>query len=330
MRATMAKRPAPYTPADVPVEEAEADSLVRRSELDTLLAGWADEVKEHQTKTTTDSTNKYQESLANMLGKYDARANERFMAVETSVANLADNHDKLATEQADLRAQVQQLTKAMAVAEATVLPNKADPADFDRKIDGTIIRINTNSLVSLEALTAVVADAWTSVGINPNSVKVTGPKIGKLFVARFEKNDANTAARRVRKTMDGLRNTEGVWKKFQIPSPGGELVEAYLDMDKSPQTKKQEAAARRLSRCFKEAVDQPFHLNKKDSTISMEWMPIARIECPDADSTKVFWNYAAVRKLEIKKTWMPETKKKIMELFDANGDGGSTSTEWSL
>ena len=62
----------------------------------------------------------------------------------------------------------------------------------------------------------------------------------------------------------------------------------------------------------------------------MEWMPIAKIECPDPETTKVLWNYAAVRKLETKKVWLPDTKKKIMELFDSHGDGGSTTTEWSL
>ena len=87
------------------------------------------------------ATASFNRTFASAITKYDEKANERFTAIECFVASLSDNHDKLARQQQELATVVRKLADAMAVAESSIPPGVFDPAEIDRAVDGTSLRI---------------------------------------------------------------------------------------------------------------------------------------------------------------------------------------------
>lgn len=305
---------------------ADEPGFVVRSELEELLAeaqsANATATRESIKKAVNDLGAKFQNNFAETLRKYDAKTSERFMLVECGIADLRDGQDRLQRQHADLLAQIQQVPSSLAMAEKAVGNELPDPETFDRAPGPSILHINTAGLVALESLQAAVSDVWESAGVKKEDVRLIWPTLGKDFYIKF--NGAHGfASKRGRKAFDLLRSQDGTWKKYHVEPLGGSRIDVFISKDKNKKTLREEAAARKLLRAFRQIYeDKKPHLVKKDSSITVDWVHVAEIEATP-EQTKVLWNHAGVQKAGI-------VKNKIMEAFEEGGNFSAAKVEWSL
>ena len=267
--------------------------------------------------------NTVQEGFAKALRSYDQKTNERFTQVECNISSLQEGQARLARQHQELRDELAKVSKALVVAESAVPPAKVVLEEFDAAPDASILRISAGSLVALSVVQEVVTEAWTSVGMAAADAKVVGAPLGRNFVIKFG-GEVGLASRRANKTFTGLRSLDGSWKKYSVSAPGGDAVELFIGKDKNEKTIKEETAARKLLRAFKRAhPDRNIFLVKRDSQITVDWVPVAQIRAT-VDETTVLWNYKGVDSTKV------DDKNDIMAAFDAGGNGRDAIVEWCI
>ena len=108
------------------------------------------------------------------------------------------------------------------------------------------------------------------------------------------------------------------------PAPPKNKVEIFVNEDISPKESRIQQALKKLQRILAAAdSSREYHRQRKAGTISVDWVPIAKVTAPEANlPVEVRWNMEAVTKFGV-------DKHAAMESFKA--DVPSTeSVEWCL
>jgi hypothetical protein len=197
------------------------------------------------------------------------------------MADLRRSQETFEKSQKESRTAMEELQKAMAIAE-TVVPIKdtLDLDDFNRPVDSTILRVNVPAQVPRTEVERVLRPWLDEAGCdNDTKACVLGPDTAHRFTIHF-KGVSGLALSRLRKSRALLRTPGGEWRQFPNldTSAGGTTDKIYIDIDKNPCQLKRERDGKRLRQTFNEMhSDKRIHFNKTDGVFSYRGKPIDRI-----------------------------------------------------
>lgn len=227
------------------------------------------------------------------VGAMEERCNQRF-AEETAqrrlLAQRVTESDKI---QAEHDKRLAALEKELELSRSATHPQPPVGDDFDRQVDGTIIRVHSNELLALTAVEVALKD-WISELDVPSDgrPKVRGPLVGlaNKFTVQFPGNP-RTAAMRAGRALRELRSADGTWRDFSAQSPSAGEVRLYLIADENRRRVRTEQAGRRLLRVLKEQVPgKEFHLIEKEGCVTVGWKKLARVSVDeDSAGTTLEW-----------------------------------------
>ena len=264
---------------------------------------------------------------ASLLRGYDQQVQARFGEIERDMGRISSSQDNQVAENAALWASIATLQAGLAVAETLVPPVVAPTyePDFDRQVDNTIVKINialdvARALVQealLDALTAAAGDGW----------KLEGPDCGQRFVIQFS-GAGGLAAKRAAKFLQCMRLADGSFTRHFVAAAGGQNAEVFTAPDKSPKTVRIEILSKRLKKIIDKlhpALASKTRCNRKDGTISVDWVSVARVVVASKDAPpKVVWNLAACAVHSIE----PEAVRISFEEFSSSATSSAPIT-WS-
>ena len=306
-------------PAKRKCPDANEDDFVRRSDLDAILGGY--------TKQNMDANQANIESIgANtgaLLRKYDGMLQSRLGKIETDMAEVSNRQDQVELEQRALRSQIEALGKSLAVAVATPPEKMAEADAFSRQVDLSIFRVNTSVLVSKLEVASALAPWMDEAGLQGSDFSLAGPALAKQFVLQFN-GEGGLGTRRAKKAGQLLRNGE-VWKQFYVTSPAEGEVPLYISMDKNGKQVATERGVKNLRNALLEVHPaKKWTMQKKDGSIQLDWMPIARCRPQEDGHLLVEWNGLQVAKEEI-------NKEEVMRIFRSTGRAPVVSSIcWSV
>ena len=126
--------------------------MVTRNELDDILAELRGDIQTHVDKPTKAMQASVTSSFATAVRKLDERHDMRFASLEADLSSALKSVGKLESENVAMWEVIRVLQKDLITAEASVplrdaLEVAADE-HFDRKVDVTVIKVNTKELVA--------------------------------------------------------------------------------------------------------------------------------------------------------------------------------------
>lgn len=221
-------------------------------------------------------------------------------------------------------ARLEKLEKELAMVQS---PAPIDPAildtAWDRAPNTAILRLNTPELAKLDDVQKVVkgwlddefrAEQWDVVAV--------GGEPTKNFALRFSGAEP-TASRRARKALDGMRRSDGTWRKLGVAGVDGASLPLYVHPDKSPQQNKIEALCRRAARAIKEVhPTMAPHLLRASGVVSVQWQKLLRIRAPTWHEAILEFNESAVASLRI-------DRQRVAAIIDVSGAAATDFVEWT-
>lgn len=176
-------------------------------------------------------------------------------------------------------------------------PGPSDPHAVDR----SIVRLGTNSPVSLEAVRSAVKPLILQAGLKPDDVVVKGPMLGKKFVLR-RSDTANKDERQVVDLlMEARRNADGSWLRLEITAPTGGAIQAYLNRDASFAQRRVGWVLTRAARALREVEPgRQFDVARAASSVVFQWSELVVVKYDEATGkATATWQEATMRELNI-------------------------------
>ena len=235
---------------------------------------------------------------AELVKKVDQRMEKRLSVIEQDLDSVQKGHSSLEASQATQQKAIEQLQQALAVAEACVpIKDTLDLNEFNRRVDCTILRINTSDLVSKPEVERALRPWLMEAGCDDGKAKILGPDSSRRFVVQF-KGSAHSAKLAASKARSLLRGHDGSWRHFEPPSlaAGGGTTDIYINVDKNRCQQKRERDFKWLRGSFVDKYpNKKSHFNRVDGLTSYKGVPLAQLE-PQNDNlpSDIKWNLAAV------------------------------------
>lgn len=168
-------------------------------------------------------------------------------------------------------------------------------------MDRTIIRVGTNSPVSLEAVRSAVGPLIERAGLRASDVAVKGPVLGKKFVLR--KSDSSTTDERqtVDLLMEARRRNDGSWHKLEITAPGGGTIPSFLNRDASFAQRRVGWVLTRAARALRMAdPSRQFDVARAASSVVFQWSELVVVSYDEASGmAKAAWKDGMLRELNL-------------------------------
>ena len=178
--------------------------------------------------------------------KVDVVQSELTSEIQRVERESKDNFESLAQRLKVLEVSNQDLRDRLQVAESAE-PVKKPRAGWDRAPDPTIIKANTKSCVSRDAIRGVITDILDKAGLKPDVCVVKGEAIATYFVIVF-KGTPTIAACNVDRVLESLRSEDDdgrvVWDKLFVSDPNKSQVSVSLGRDKSGKQKATEVLSK--------------------------------------------------------------------------------------
>ena len=165
---------------------------------------------------------------------------------------------------------------------------------WERTPNLTIIRVSAPAHIAKEAVEETITEWLDENGGGKEAWELTGASLARNFTIRF-RGQRGLAARRCRKALDSLRREDGAWQAFQVETPTNSKIQIYLGEDKNSKQVAEEKALKRLMAAFKATNPaKTVFAVRKDETISMDWVPIAKVSSSNKETHTISWNATAV------------------------------------
>ena len=178
---------------------------------------------------------------------------ERISDVEhrAEVLQAATHGNTVAIAQLNVRQA--ELERQLLIANQTsVTRQEVDSNISDRPANPEIIRINARRYVTKLSVREAIEPWLHEVGIKSDQYSLVGhAPNGKQFTIKFPLNPLSSA-RLAREALDGLRDEDGIWKKFQAKLVNGSLEQINIGGDENNKTR----TIRRMSKAFKTAMGE--------------------------------------------------------------------------
>jgi hypothetical protein len=294
---------------------------------DSLLASMEEKLKAF----THAMCGEIQISNKKLQSSLELRIEKRIAPIEMCLDQTTRSITTLETAQRQQASAIEELQRSLNIA-AAVIPIKeyVDEGLFARKVDSTLLRINTPDLCTADALRGALASWLADADVTDSAVLTADtPSPSKRFTLQFS-GTPGLAENRVRKARALLRLAPGSWRTFPdyVTAAGSSSNRVYVDLDKSPKTIKMERDTKRIRKALETThPDLQFRTNLFDGSCSCNGMPVARAISIDNNAPcDIHWCHAGVAPNSIDKV---ATKLS----FDIFNTGRSTTSaadvEWS-
>ena len=255
----------------------------------------------------------------------EKKQSKRMDVIETEVSGIRSSQASLLSAHDLLRDEVASLRRGLAASESSAASDKwVDDTLFDRLPAPQVIRLNTESLVSLQAISSMVNTWFADASLEPKNFSIQGgpSPLSRNFRITL-KGEEGLAGRRAKKALDTLRLENGSWTELFCKSPSGSSVRAYAGPDRNAKQMATERLAKKLLAGCKGSFDSStWACSKRDGIVTLDGLRIVKV-CPHADkSFELLWDNTLVAQYELDKT-------KIQLAFEGLAALGADSTEWA-
>ena len=309
-------------------ETPRADEVVTKSSLADFLASFRSELSADMVSSNRQQEAAISRSTEKLLTTYDSAQQARFSGIELEIMELQKSDRRRDQQHDAIMAELGALRAATATADSAPAAIRNDaPSGIDREADPTIVRINSEQLVSHAKVLELVQKHTAEAGLQDSNWILNGSAGGLsqnfvLLLAGAE----GLAARRVKKFLGIFKLPDGSWIQPSVVTPSGNQVRVYFGPDKSGRQISLERAAKKLHRII--VARMPLanvHLIKRDAQITIDWVPLARVHIDDTNIMFLQWQATAVAQFNVPK---PDIKAD----FDAASASSSPVAEgtWCL
>jgi len=237
-----------------------------------------------------------QNSLGAMSKEFEAVKID-LKEVKSTVQGHSKHLDTLSTQYAKLAAHMdkldQQFNKSNSV-DQTLADIKDD--EYERKPDLTVFRLNTPEPVDQTLIKPAFQKWIEDSNVDPDNVRIEGPKEGQRFILRFNHKDEGTRVRAAVQAASALR-VDGIWRKFATHTG----VTLYLERDKNPRRQREEIIAKRVLKCIPASL-KPYLGRRSESSIAIRINKelLAEISCPTRDAPpSLQWDNGFAKQCEL-------------------------------
>ena len=217
----------------------------------------------------------------------DKNHSKRMDALESEVSDIRSSQFTMQSSHDKLREEVEALRKGLAASESSVASNKwIDESQFDRLPAPHVIRLNTESLVSLQSISSMVNLWFADASLEPKHFSIQGgpSPLSRNFRITL-KGEEGLASRRATKALDALRLENGAWTELYCKSPNGSSTRAYAGPDKNPKQMATERLTKKLLASCRESLGSAsWGASKRDGIVTLDGLRIVKI-CPKADKS---------------------------------------------
>ena len=218
---------------------------VTHSELMGLLKNLKTELADDSKKHSQQVGEKFEKLVVD----YDVSVQSRLAHIDANIQGLKTQAAGFQNDHIHMRGQIEQLQKAVALAERQTVDKSIFAEErFDREVDPTIIKVNTEELISKTSLIQAIS-GWIEETAPMQSVDIKGPdsEPSDRFIIQF-KGAAGLAAQRVSKALGSLKRADGSWTDLHAKAPGdgNRLVRVYVGRDKNPKQTTTERGCKKL------------------------------------------------------------------------------------
>ena len=220
-----------------------------------------------------------------------------------------------------------ELRARLAIAESAEPAPLQKSFEFDRAPDCSIIKINTKSNVSKEAVNKALLRTVEKANVDVKSFTLKGKAIDRWFVASF-KGTPDISQRNVRSTLDSLRNEDGHWERVlvddvSLDSQGRPLqVQIFLGPDKSKKQVKTEVLTKKLGGILFDLGIKDIDTRRFKGEVLASWQPLAMVQVNGPQETEILWDAVYRDSLGI-------DKERVRALLLADSPTRSSPIQWS-
>jgi hypothetical protein len=253
------------------------------------------------------------------------RQSRRVLAVEARVLCLEETVRTQGEALDSIRTSLAQCRKTVGDMESAVTPTYVENLDFDRELNYTILRLNTAVHVSRVDVGEVVEGLCQEAGFPTDQAEIISDASDKNFVLQLL-GDPALAAKRVNKLQGLLRPASrgGQWRELRVPAPDGSQTTLYIGMDKNPRMVQLERHQKLLAKLLRERFKLQVEVNKRESTLTTNFVPLARLQAPRRGETTIQWNLVAVGEAGLDRAAVVEAFKSLC----ASASSSASSTNW--
>ena len=305
---------------------------VGRSELEAMLDIFKTKISSETKSAVAESASSIEQGLkthvTTLLRTYDDASNRRIASIEATTQELTVKQNQQEKDMENIKKDIGRLQQGLVVAESAT-PSRAmlDAEDFDREPDLTIVKISVADAIAKGAAIDALATIFQTANIAENEYVIKGPELGKYFTLQLN-GEGGVAAKRAKKFLSALRDRSGKWTALWATTPTRTQCRIYINEDKSDKRTRTEMFTKRLERAFKtKHADKHVHArrynDKKEGTISVDWVPVAKLTVASKDDQPVLlWNAGAVAEMGIE-------KDTITTAFNSS-TGSAAAVQWSV
>ena len=229
--------------------------------------------------------------------------NERITAQDERVSAIAAAVEHNRADTAELRSRVAASDLAIAALQRELVVLRApdpvfDPLSIDhhRDINPGLLRLRTIDEAPIEAVRITIDQLLARAGYNPTDAELAGPQLGRQFMLSFA-GEPQLAARKAARTQAMQKKPDGSWEKLSVKLPGAgqAITTLFVDRDKNPAQILCERATKHLRDLCQEVLPHAgkFFAKRADHQVSIDWVPVAKIESPAPGKVEIRWNVAA-------------------------------------
>jgi len=276
-----AERPPPPPPRD--------EGPVNADFVRALLSDHASRISQQVQRMQQTIATSLDQNLATTLGQLDAGYQRRFASIEGVVQEHQVQLDGIRGE---LLRQSQRLAEGEAAIyrSATQRVEQAvDDEAFNREIDNKILKLRTQTSVSVEAARLAIASTLADMELSADAVSLVGGTFGKSYVLQFSGSDVVQRARAKKFVLlQKLSNSE--YRKLEASDTSGNRIPVFVEPDKNPRMVKTETLARRLKKILGQHTRSEFSVRRSDQTVFSGNTPVARIKDVTPESYRIEWS----------------------------------------
>ncbi len=260
---------------------------------------------------------------------------QRFEAVESDVNALKASHATLVDESKATRAQLDRVTKALALAEsASSVQEVLDADEWDRPARLNVINVNSTGLMARSDVDNVVKEWLAGVGFEESAWTLDMPPSAYRGAITFSGDDA-TAARRAKAANLSLRKPDGNWTKLSVPNPTptsdgspSPPLPLFASPDAGPKARAQVGLGKKVKKILEEAYPgKKFGFKRDEAMVTLDRKDLAWISAESKDRVAPLWFNATLAQHGI-------DKKLVADKLDAQSfkrsQPSSSSAEWSF
>ena len=239
-------------------------------------------------------------NFSTLIRAVDTANQKRFGGIDADLQALHQRMDSSEASNKEMRAQLGEMAKALAVAEKPQ-PTRRDLTadDWDKEPDLSLLRINFApgkhaTRVSVEkAIKPWLEESNTKFG----QWELIGPASSQNYTIKFV-GTQGLGAKRARAAYTNLKDDAGEYRRMVAEDLSRQTVPMYVDENKNRKQRRGETDARRMAKMLRaELPERSVAVIKSDFRIKVDHVPLVKFEPVQGGESIIRWNNKALEDL---------------------------------